>query len=98
MLRRDFLGLLPLAATYTAASRVNSGAPQSKNILQYGAKPDGRTLNTQAIQRAIDEVFRSGGGTVTVPAGVFLTGRIELKSGITLNLEEGSTLLGSIAM
>ena len=52
-------------------------------------------MSSKAIQRAIDDVFRAGGGTVNVPPGIFLTGRIELKSGVTLNLEAGCTLLGS---
>jgi len=70
----------------------------SKSILDYGAKPDGKTLNTKAIQRAIDAAFQAGGGTVIVPAGIFLTGLIELKSNVTLTLAEGSTLLGSTSM
>jgi polygalacturonase len=98
MLRRDFLSLLPLAAGIAAAGHAPSEHSRPKNILQYGAKPDARTMNTKAIQRAIDDAFQSGGGTVTVPSGVFLTGRIELKSGVRLNLEMGSTLLGSSSM
>ena len=66
--------------------------------MEFGAKPDGKTLNTKPIQRAIDAVFQAGGGTVVVPAGAFLTGLIELKSKVTLNLAEGSTLLGSTSM
>jgi len=69
-----------------------------KNILEFGAKPDGKTPSTRAIQRAIDSAFRDGGGTVTIPAGIFLTGLIELKSKVTLELSEGATLLGSTSM
>jgi len=60
------------------------------NILDYGAKPDGKTLCTAAIQKAID-----AGGTVRIPKGTFLTGALRLKSGVTLQLDEGATLLGS---
>ncbi|MBM3861196.1 MAG: glycoside hydrolase family 28 protein [Verrucomicrobia bacterium] len=60
------------------------------NILDYGAKGDGKTLCTAAIQKAID-----AGGTVRVPKGTFLTGALRLKSGVTLQLDEGATLLGS---
>lgn len=98
MLRRDFLSAsfaLTIAAARTGFAGPNQAA---KNVLQYGAKPDGRTLNTKAIQRTIDDAFRSGGGTVTVPSGTFLTRRIELKSGVTLNLEAGCTLLGSTSI
>jgi len=98
MLRRDFLASMSCAAGLALARYGFTEPPKTKNILEYGAKPDGRTLNTAAIQRAIDDVSRSGGGIVTVPAGVFLTGRIELTSGITLNLEDGCTLLGSTSI
>jgi len=60
------------------------------NVLDYGAKGDGKTLCTAAIQKAIDE-----GGTVRFPKGTFLTGALCLKSGVTLQLDEGATLLGS---
>ncbi len=71
----------------------NSGT--TKNILDYGAIPDGKTLNTAAIQRAIDDTFRTGGGIVYAPPGIFLIGGIDLKSRVTLFLEAGCVLLGS---
>jgi len=67
----------------------------AKNIVDYGARPDGKILNTNAIQRAIDEVFQAGGGLVYAPPGAFLIGGIELKSRVTLYLEAGCVLLGS---
>lgn len=63
------------------------------NIIRTGAREGGRD-NAAAIQKAIDRVSRSGGGTVTVPAGEFYTGPIEMKSGVELHLEEGARLLG----
>jgi polygalacturonase len=99
MRRRDFLSALPCAVGVTAARGGFAQTPSAaKNVLDYGAKPDGKTLNTRSIQRAIDDVFQAGGGTVAVPAGTFLTGRIELKSRVTLNLGEGATLLGSTSI
>ena len=57
--------------------------------------PDGRTLNTAAIQRAIDALSASGGGTLAFPAGTYLTGMIRLKDNVTLQLDAGAVLLGS---
>jgi len=72
-------------------------APRFKNatfsIGQYGAVPDGYTLNTKSIQAAIDECTKKGGGMVQVPAGLWLTGPIVLKSNVNLNLAAGATLL-----
>jgi polygalacturonase len=66
-----------------------------KSIADYGAVGDGKTLNTESIQKAVDDVFEAGGGTVHVPAGVFVTGTVELKSNVTLQLDNGAVLLGS---
>jgi len=65
------------------------------NILDLGAKPDGSTLCTDIIQKAIDDCSASGGGYVTVPTGVFLTGTLVLKNNVILYLENGAVLLGS---
>ncbi len=60
------------------------------SIADRGASVD--ALTTAAIQQAIDEVSAAGGGTVVVPAGVWTTGRIELKSNVNLHLDEGAEL------
>ena len=65
------------------------------NILDFGAKPDGKTLCTQAIQNAIDQCADNDGGIVYFPAGTWLTGTIYLESHITLRLDPGCLLLGS---
>lgn len=65
------------------------------NIRDAGAIPDGETLNTTAIQKAIDRVSAEGGGRVIVPEGVFKTGALFLKQGVELHLEEKAILLGS---
>jgi len=65
------------------------------NIEDYGAIGDGHTLNTAAIQAAIDDCAENGGGTVYFPAGTFLSGTIYFKKNICLRLESGSVLLGS---
>jgi len=69
------------------------GAPYS--VVDFGARGDGTTLNTAAIQAAIDACAAAGGGTVSVPAGVFRSGTIELKSHLVFRLEPGAVLRGS---
>ena len=65
------------------------------NIRNYGAVPDGITLNSKAIQAAIDEASEEGGGRVVIPPGKFLSGTIILKSGVELHIQSNATLLGS---
>ncbi|MCG1021852.1 glycoside hydrolase family 28 protein [Sutcliffiella horikoshii] len=65
------------------------------DIREYGAIGDGKTSNTIAINQAIEECAAEGGGTVKIPAGIWLTGPIRLKSNITLYLEDGATILFS---
>jgi polygalacturonase len=66
------------------------------DVKKFGAKGDGTTKDTAAIQKAVDVCAADkAGGTVRVEAGTYLTGPILLKSNITLDLEKGSTLLGS---
>ena len=57
------------------------------NVLDYGAVSDGKTLNTKAIQKAIDECASNGGGSVQFPAGTYLTGTISFKDNVILNLQ-----------
>lgn len=65
------------------------------NVRDFGAKGDGKTLDTVAIQKAIDKCFNSKGGTVLIPAGSFVCGTVELKSNVTLHLAAQGKLLGS---
>ncbi len=64
-------------------------------VTDFGAVAGGPDLNTTAIQSAIDTVARKGGGTVVIPAGVFRSGSLFLKSGVGLYLEAGAVLQGS---
>ncbi|HEX3718621.1 MAG TPA: glycosyl hydrolase [Verrucomicrobiae bacterium] len=72
-------------------------APQRKthSITETGAVGDGKTLDTRAIQEAIDRCSADGGGIVLVPPGVFVTGSIFLKQGVSLEVEDGGALQGS---
>lgn len=69
-------------------------ADQTFVVNTFGAKGDGTTLNTAAIQKAIDSAAHVG-GTVTFKPGSYLSGSIFLKSGVTLNVPEGVTIVGS---
>ncbi|MCP4261846.1 MAG: glycoside hydrolase family 28 protein [Planctomycetes bacterium] len=84
------LGLLFLISPITLSS-----TNKAYNILDFNARPDGKTLCTQAIQNAVDQCAKSGGGTVYFPAGTWLTGTIYLENNITLRLDSGCLLLGS---
>jgi polygalacturonase len=69
-------------------------APRTFVANDLGAKGDGKTLDTAAIQKAIDGAAAVG-GTVTFKPGNYLTGSLFLKSGVTLDVGEGVTLTGS---
>ena len=64
-------------------------------LTQFGAVGDGKTLCTEAFARAIDELEARGGGHLVVPAGIWFTGPIVLKSNIDLHLEKGAVILFS---
>ncbi len=65
------------------------------SILDFGAIGNGQMLNTKSINAAIEKCHSNGGGTVLVPAGIFVTGTIRLLSDINLHLEPGAVLSGS---
>ncbi|WP_276504621.1 glycoside hydrolase family 28 protein [Terrimonas pollutisoli] len=109
--RRQWLGRVSVPAlTVAGASMIGmnamaapGGVPDDDklsgtriyNIQDYGAKGDGKTLNTAAIQSAIDTCYKDKGGTVLIPAGDFIAGTLELKSNVTLHLAAAGKLLGS---
>ena len=69
-------------------------APKVFNVLEFGAVGDGATLNTEAIQQAID-VCSDEGGVLRIPSGQYVIGTVELKSNVTLSLDHGAELWGS---
>src|SRR5215472_14402596 len=81
---------LLLGALYSAPASAATCDPA-----QYGAKADGVTKDTAAIQQAIDACSAQGGGTVTLTHGTYVSAPIILKSNITLDVAAGATLLGS---
>lgn len=65
------------------------------NVRDYGAVGDGRTLDHEAINRAIDACTTAGGGQVLVPAGTYLCGSIRMKDHVDLHLMHGATILAA---
>ena len=66
------------------------------DVRDHGAVGDGVTLDTAAVQAAVDAAYAAGGGTVLVPAGgTFLVGSVELRSHVELHVERGAVLQGS---
>lgn len=91
---------LAASKVYGAPGEVNDTNEKTEgtkvfNIRDYGAIGDGKTLNTTAIQKAINACHANKGGTVMIPAGDFICGTIELKSNVTLHLSAAGKLSGS---
>ena len=89
-----------LCAPLLSASRLQAQQPNGVgglwNPLGFGAKGDGVTKDTVALQRTIDDCFRNGGGVVVLPPGsTFLSGTLTLRPHVELHLAGGSTLLAS---
>jgi polygalacturonase len=83
------------ASANDPAASDHSGGARTYNVRDFGARGDGKTLDTAAVQAAIDACSRDQGGTVLVPAGTFLVGTVELKSNVTLHIAAEGKLLGS---
>jgi polygalacturonase len=92
--RRLFFGLL-LCFLAALLPRQATAKALVCDPAQFGAKADGVTKDTRAIQAAIDACAAQGGGTVRLSKGVYLSAPITLKDNITLNVAAGATLLGS---
>lgn len=100
--RRDLLKLSPLALASTAigykaiAQTPAPGAPEAMfNVHTYGATGDGKTVDTPAINKAIEAVAAAGGGTLVFPAGTYVCFTIRLKSKVSLYLSQGCTILAA---
>jgi len=90
---RAFLACCAALALSLAAPLETRAA--TLDVKTFGAKADGKTLDRDAINKAIDAAVAAGGGTVYFPAGTYVTGSIHLRSNITLQLEHGSVLEAS---
>ena len=103
--RRSFLRHAPVAtaAMLTGAVCVPTAVAASPaahtavfDPRDHGAAADGRTLDTVAIQKAIDAAAAAGGGTVLLHNGLFLSGGLTLKSHVELHLSTSATLLAAL--
>lgn len=101
-IRRDFLrvGAVGAASVFAGAKRVSAAstpahASESFDVRSFGATGDGKTLDTSAINRAIDAAGAAGGGTVLFPAGSYLSYSIHLKNNVSLYLGPGATIVAA---
>lgn len=106
-MRRDFLrtGSLGMAATAlpiaSFADTARDGNPETAasqgifNVRVYGAAGDGKTLDTEAVNRAIEAAATTGGGVVVFPAGSYLCFSIHLKSQVHLHMLQGSAIVAA---
>jgi polygalacturonase len=91
-------GCAVLLAASPAKGQAAATAPTNSvvfNVRAYGAMGDSKTLDSPAINKAIDACAVAGGGTVLMPAGTYLSGSIHLKSNIRLLIDAGATILGA---
>ena len=102
MQRRELLKLSPLALVSTVGHvALAQGSPQAAvpethfNVRTYGATGDGKTLDTIAINRAIEAVAAAGGGTLLFPPGNYLCFTLHLRSKVDLYLSQGCTIIAA---
>ena len=107
--RREFLKMAGLtmaggATTLLQPNRATAQSPASVattpkplyyDVRSFGAKGDGTSIDSPAINAAIDAAAGSGGGTVIFPAGVYASYSIHLKSNVALFLQQGATILAA---
>lgn len=95
MIRRFLFLASVVPLVVLPVSHGEESAGKRFNISDFGAVADGKTINTAAIQKTIDQAAENGGGVVEIPAGSFRSGSIFLKKGVELHLSENAVLLGS---
>jgi polygalacturonase len=91
--RREFLKRMSLGLAGSALSAAVLDA--AFNVRTFGAKGDGKALDTPAINKAIEAAAAAGGGTVAFPAGNYLSFSIHLKSNVSLYLDTGATIIAA---
>src|SRR5262245_9763637 len=94
-MQKPRIAFLLLLLIVTVGTSFAQQAARRSPITQFGAVGDGKTLNTQTIQRAIDETAAAGGGTVVIPSGTFMSGALFLKPKVNLHVEKDGVLKGT---
>ncbi|TDX01103.1 rhamnogalacturonidase [Dinghuibacter silviterrae] len=92
---KHFFVILFCMTAVPAPAATKAPAGGVYNIRDFGAKGDGVTLETKAIDKAIDAAAAAGGGTVFFPAGHYLSFTIHLQSNVSLYLDQGAVLIGA---
>lgn len=87
--------LVGAGLAFQEAFAQSAGTSTGLDVRSFGARGDGKTLDTEAINRAIDAAAASGGGTIVFPAGTYATYSIRLKSNVSLYLGPGATILAA---
>ncbi len=87
--------ILPVILVFLALTQCRTPQKKIYNIDKFGAKAGFEQPVTTAIQEAIDQCHKEGGGMVYIPAGKYITGAVEIKSGVNLHLSQGAILKGS---
>ena len=89
------IGIILAFSLFSASLAVGAAGPGWFNVRDYGAKGDGKTKDTVALQKALDTCAAAGGGTVRLPEGAYLTGSLVLGANTTLRFEPRANLVGS---
>ncbi|HUB25263.1 MAG TPA: glycosyl hydrolase family 28-related protein [Tepidisphaeraceae bacterium] len=93
----NYLGLMVLLFCAAAMAAPTTKPSAEFNVRDFGAVGDGTTLDSPAINQAIEAAVAAGGGIVRVPAGDYLSASIRLKSNVTLQLDRGATIIAATA-
>lgn len=96
-IKSSLLTLIVVTVAAFLLSAIQPPKPKEYLVTSYGAVGDSSTLNTEAIQNTIEACSVAGGGTVVIPKGVFITGAIFLKKGVSLRVEKEGVLKGSVS-
>lgn len=94
-MRTKIIGFLIMLYVATVSVSEANGY-KTYSVVEFGVCPNTEKVNTEAIQNALDEVARKGGGILRFEGGDYITGTIEIPSGVGIELEHNARILGSV--